>query len=148
MTECVFFSKLSVDSMFHTQCCYFLIKSCPELWSNFLFKAYFGSTRSRSDLISASLSPFYVIFSSISKRRTFLLSSSGRPRGFKLRLPLLRSLSNSKVSLDDAESGQIPTATPLPLHPVGHCQEALGLGEFLPLPPLLSDHSEQVSDSR
>uniref|UniRef100_A0A3Q1JDR9 Voltage-gated inwardly rectifying potassium channel KCNH2 n=1 Tax=Anabas testudineus TaxID=64144 RepID=A0A3Q1JDR9_ANATE len=41
---------------------------------------------------------------------------TGRPRGFKLRFPLLRSLSNSKVSLDDAEAGHIPTATPLP-----HC---------------------------
>uniref|UniRef100_A0A8P4KFR6 Voltage-gated inwardly rectifying potassium channel KCNH2 n=1 Tax=Dicentrarchus labrax TaxID=13489 RepID=A0A8P4KFR6_DICLA len=42
---------------------------------------------------------------------------TGRPRGFKLRLPLLRSLSNSKASLDDTEAGHIPTATPLPLHP-------------------------------
>ncbi|KAL4000627.1 leucine-rich repeats and death domain-containing protein [Sarotherodon galilaeus] len=38
---------------------------------------------------------------------------TGRPRGFKLRLPLLRSLSNSKASLDDAEAGHIPTATPV-----------------------------------
>uniref|UniRef100_A0A3B4TBG7 Voltage-gated inwardly rectifying potassium channel KCNH2 n=1 Tax=Seriola dumerili TaxID=41447 RepID=A0A3B4TBG7_SERDU len=30
-----------------------------------------------------------------------------RPRGFKLRLPLLRSLSNSKVSLDDAEASRL-----------------------------------------
>lgn len=40
---------------------------------------------------------------------------TGRPRGFKLRLPLLRSLSNSKASLDDAEAGHIPIATPLSL---------------------------------
>ncbi|XP_077410355.1 voltage-gated inwardly rectifying potassium channel KCNH2 isoform X1 [Vanacampus margaritifer] len=73
---------------------------------------------------------------------------TGRPRGFKLRLPLLRSLSNSKVSLDDAESGGIPTATPLPLHQVDHCHESLGLGEFLPLPPLPPNHSEQISESR
>ncbi|XP_057680245.1 potassium voltage-gated channel subfamily H member 2 isoform X1 [Corythoichthys intestinalis] len=73
---------------------------------------------------------------------------TGRPRGFKLRLPLLRSLSNSKASLDDAESGRIPIATPLPLHPVGHCHESLGLGEFLPLPPLTTDHTEQISESR
>ncbi|KAL6098124.1 kcnh2 [Pungitius sinensis] len=58
----------------------------------------------------------------------------GRPRGFKLRLPLLRSLSNSKVSLDD-----IPTATPV-LHPEHH----LGLGDFLPLPSLQLDHREQI----
>uniref|UniRef100_A0A3B4TBM4 Voltage-gated inwardly rectifying potassium channel KCNH2 n=1 Tax=Seriola dumerili TaxID=41447 RepID=A0A3B4TBM4_SERDU len=57
---------------------------------------------------------------------------TGRPRGFKLRLPLLRSLSNSKVSLDDAEACHIPTATPLPLHPDHHSRESLGLGEFLP----------------
>uniref|UniRef100_A0A3B4BCE7 Voltage-gated inwardly rectifying potassium channel KCNH2 n=1 Tax=Periophthalmus magnuspinnatus TaxID=409849 RepID=A0A3B4BCE7_9GOBI len=62
---------------------------------------------------------------------------TGRPRGFKLRLPLLRSLSNSKMSLNDAEVGHIPTATPLPLHPEP-CHESLGLGEFLPLPPLPS----------
>ncbi|XP_065805231.1 potassium voltage-gated channel subfamily H member 2-like [Labrus bergylta] len=72
---------------------------------------------------------------------------SGRPRGFKLRLPLLRSLSNSKVSLDDAEAGHIPTATPLPLHP-DHSPESLGLGEFLPLPPLPTNHQEQISGSR
>ncbi|XP_077364494.1 voltage-gated inwardly rectifying potassium channel KCNH2 isoform X2 [Festucalex cinctus] len=73
---------------------------------------------------------------------------TGRPRGFKLRLPLLRSLSNSKVSLDDAESGRIPSATPLPLHQVDRSHESLGLGEFLPLPPLPPDHSEQISESR
>ncbi|KAM9337545.1 voltage-gated inwardly rectifying potassium channel KCNH2 [Symphorus nematophorus] len=73
---------------------------------------------------------------------------TGRPRGFKLRLPLLRSLSNSKVSLDDAEAGHIPTATPLPLHPDHHSHESLGLGEFLPLPPLPSDHQEQISGNR
>ncbi|XP_061778401.1 potassium voltage-gated channel subfamily H member 2-like [Nerophis ophidion] len=71
---------------------------------------------------------------------------TGRPRGFKLRLPLLRSLSNSKVSLDDAESGRIPVATPL--HPDDGCPESLGLGEFLPLPPLPPNHSEQISGSR
>uniref|UniRef100_A0A3B3B5F8 Voltage-gated inwardly rectifying potassium channel KCNH2 n=1 Tax=Oryzias melastigma TaxID=30732 RepID=A0A3B3B5F8_ORYME len=54
---------------------------------------------------------------------------TGRPRGFKLRLPPLRSLSNSKVSLDDAETGRIPTATPLPLHSDHHSPESLGLGD-------------------
>ncbi|XP_049421428.1 potassium voltage-gated channel subfamily H member 2 [Epinephelus fuscoguttatus] len=73
---------------------------------------------------------------------------TGRPRGFKLRLPLLHSLSNSKVSLNDAEAGRIPTATPLPLHPEHHSQESLGLGEFLPLPPLPLNHQEQISGSR
>ncbi|KAM8731444.1 voltage-gated inwardly rectifying potassium channel KCNH2 isoform 2-T2 [Acanthopagrus schlegelii] len=73
---------------------------------------------------------------------------TGRPRGFKLRLPLLRSLSNSKASLDDTEAGQIPTTTPLPLHPDHHSHESLGLGEFLPLPPLPSDHQEKISGSR
>uniref|UniRef100_A0A3B5Q283 Voltage-gated inwardly rectifying potassium channel KCNH2 n=1 Tax=Xiphophorus maculatus TaxID=8083 RepID=A0A3B5Q283_XIPMA len=71
----------------------------------------------------------------------------GRPRGFKLRFPQLRSLSNSKASLDDAEAGHIPTATPLPLHP-DHSPECLGLGEFLPLPLLPPDHQEQLSGSR
>ncbi|XP_077480758.1 voltage-gated inwardly rectifying potassium channel KCNH2 [Stigmatopora argus] len=73
---------------------------------------------------------------------------TGRPRGFKLRLPLLRSLSNSKTSLNDAESGQIPFATPLPVHPASHCHQSLGLGEFLPLPPLPPDHTEQISENR
>ncbi|XP_041824089.1 potassium voltage-gated channel subfamily H member 2 [Melanotaenia boesemani] len=73
---------------------------------------------------------------------------TGRPRGFKLRLPPLRSLSNSKASLDDAEAGQIPTATPLPLHPDLRSHASLGLGEFLPLPPLPADHQEQLSGSR
>ncbi|XP_008297707.1 potassium voltage-gated channel subfamily H member 2-like, partial [Stegastes partitus] len=73
---------------------------------------------------------------------------TGRPRGFKLRLPLLRSLSNSKASLDDAEAGHIPIATPLPLHPDHPSHESLGLGEFLPLPPLAPDHQEQLSGSR
>lgn len=62
--------------------------------------------------------------------------SPGRPRGFKLRLPLLRSLSNSKVSLDDTEAGYTPTATPLPLNSDQHSQELLGLGEFVALPTL------------
>uniref|UniRef100_A0A8P4GA85 Voltage-gated inwardly rectifying potassium channel KCNH2 n=1 Tax=Dicentrarchus labrax TaxID=13489 RepID=A0A8P4GA85_DICLA len=61
---------------------------------------------------------------------------TGRPRGFKLRLPLLRSLSNSKASLDDTEAGHIPTATPLPLHPDHQSHESLGLGEFLTDPPV------------
>ncbi|XP_072307312.1 voltage-gated inwardly rectifying potassium channel KCNH2 [Eucyclogobius newberryi] len=70
---------------------------------------------------------------------------TGRPRGFKLRLPLLRSLSNSKMSLNDAEVGQVPTATPLPLplHP-DPCHESVSLGEFLPLPP---GHPEQQDHS-
>uniref|UniRef100_A0A674NTH7 Voltage-gated inwardly rectifying potassium channel KCNH2 n=1 Tax=Takifugu rubripes TaxID=31033 RepID=A0A674NTH7_TAKRU len=59
---------------------------------------------------------------------------TGRPRGFKLRLPLLRSLSNSKASLDDTEAGYIPTATPLPLNCDQHSHELLGLGEFVALP--------------
>lgn len=75
-------------------------------------------------------------------------SPPGRPRGFKLRLPLLRSLSNSKASLDDAEVGHIPTATPLPLHPDHHSHESLGPTEFLPLPPLPPDHQQQLSGSR
>ncbi|XP_068200015.1 potassium voltage-gated channel subfamily H member 2 [Antennarius striatus] len=73
---------------------------------------------------------------------------TGRPRGFKLRLPLLRSLSISKASLDDAEAGHIPTATPLPLHPDHPSHESLSLGEFLPLPPLPPDHQQQISESR
>uniref|UniRef100_A0AAQ4R8H1 Voltage-gated inwardly rectifying potassium channel KCNH2 n=1 Tax=Gasterosteus aculeatus aculeatus TaxID=481459 RepID=A0AAQ4R8H1_GASAC len=47
---------------------------------------------------------------------------TGRPRGFKLRLPLLRSLSNSKVSLDDTEGAHVPTATPV-LHPEHHLDQ-------------------------
>uniref|UniRef100_A0AAQ4QAC0 Voltage-gated inwardly rectifying potassium channel KCNH2 n=1 Tax=Gasterosteus aculeatus aculeatus TaxID=481459 RepID=A0AAQ4QAC0_GASAC len=69
-----------------------------------------------------------------------LYRKDGRPRGFKLRLPLLRSLSNSKVSLDDTEGAHVPTATPV-LHPEHH----LGLGEFLPLPSL---QLEQIVGSR
>ncbi|XP_034028082.1 potassium voltage-gated channel subfamily H member 2 [Thalassophryne amazonica] len=72
---------------------------------------------------------------------------TGRPRGFKLRLPLLRSLSNSKVSLADAEAGHIPTAKALPLCPNRHSQESLGLGEFLPLPPLPPEHQEHICGS-
>ncbi|XP_059901765.1 potassium voltage-gated channel subfamily H member 2 [Gadus macrocephalus] len=71
---------------------------------------------------------------------------TGRPRGFKLRLPLLRSLSNSKASLNDAEAAQVPTATPLApptLHP---SQESLG--DFLPLRPLLPGSQDQVCGSR
>lgn len=79
---------------------------------------------------------------------SFFLCPPGRPRGFKLRFPLLRSLSNSKVSLDDAEAGHIPTATPLPLRPDQHSPESLGLGEFLPLPPLPPDNREQISGNR
>ncbi|XP_026148436.1 potassium voltage-gated channel subfamily H member 2 [Mastacembelus armatus] len=71
---------------------------------------------------------------------------TGRPRGFKLRLPLLRSLSNSKVSLDNAESGHIPTATPL--HRDHHSHKSVGVGEFLPLPPLTPDHHAHISGSR
>ncbi|XP_075903842.1 voltage-gated inwardly rectifying potassium channel KCNH2 isoform X3 [Nelusetta ayraudi] len=74
---------------------------------------------------------------------------TGRPRGFKLRrFPLLRSRSNSKASLDDAEVGRIPTATQLPLHPEPHACESLGLTEFLPLPPLPPYHQESTSASR
>ncbi|XP_038165076.1 potassium voltage-gated channel subfamily H member 2-like, partial [Cyprinodon tularosa] len=70
---------------------------------------------------------------------------TGRPRGFKLRLPHLRSLSNSKASLEDAEAAHIPTA--MPLHP-DLSPESLGLSEFLPLPPLAPQHQEQLSGSR
>ncbi|XP_068437370.1 potassium voltage-gated channel subfamily H member 2 [Clinocottus analis] len=73
---------------------------------------------------------------------------TGRPRGFKLRLPLLRSLSNSKVSLDDTEAAHIPTTTPMPLPPDHHTKDSLGIGEFLPLPPLPLDHQEQIIVSR
>uniref|UniRef100_A0A8C7VNQ5 Voltage-gated inwardly rectifying potassium channel KCNH2 n=1 Tax=Oncorhynchus mykiss TaxID=8022 RepID=A0A8C7VNQ5_ONCMY len=48
---------------------------------------------------------------------------TGRPRGFKLRLPSLRSLSNSKASLDDPETGRLP-APGYPSH------ESLALGEL------------------
>ncbi|XP_078147523.1 voltage-gated inwardly rectifying potassium channel KCNH2 [Centroberyx gerrardi] len=71
---------------------------------------------------------------------------TGRPRGFKLRLPLLRSLSNSKASLDDPEAGRIPTA--LPLHPDQPSHETLALGEFLPLPSLPTDHPTKVCGNR
>uniref|UniRef100_A0A8C7WM87 Potassium voltage-gated channel subfamily H member 2 n=1 Tax=Oryzias sinensis TaxID=183150 RepID=A0A8C7WM87_9TELE len=67
---------------------------------------------------------------------------TGRPRGFKLRLPPLRSLSNSKMSLDDAETGRIPTATPLPLHSDHPSPESLGLGEST----LQSCREEQQED--
>uniref|UniRef100_A0AAV2LA45 Uncharacterized protein n=1 Tax=Knipowitschia caucasica TaxID=637954 RepID=A0AAV2LA45_KNICA len=65
---------------------------------------------------------------------------TGRPRGFKLRLPLLRSLSNSKMSLEDVEVGHISSAAPLPLHQESQ-PEALNLQDhdFLStnrLPPL------------
>ncbi|XP_031732633.1 potassium voltage-gated channel subfamily H member 2 [Anarrhichthys ocellatus] len=73
---------------------------------------------------------------------------TGRPRGFKLRLPLLRSLSNSKVSLDDTEAAHISTATRMPLHPDHRSHESLGLGELRPLPPLPLDHQEQIVSSR
>ncbi|XP_068604054.1 potassium voltage-gated channel subfamily H member 2 [Brachionichthys hirsutus] len=65
------------------------------------------------------------------------------PRGLKLRLPLLRSLSISKASLDDAE-----TATTLPLGPGHPRHESLRLGEFLPHPPLPPDQQQKVSESR
>uniref|UniRef100_A0A665VM86 Voltage-gated inwardly rectifying potassium channel KCNH2 n=1 Tax=Echeneis naucrates TaxID=173247 RepID=A0A665VM86_ECHNA len=79
---------------------------------------------------------------------------TGRPRGFKLRLPLLRSLSNSKVSLDDTEACHIPTATPLPLHPDHPSHESLvvrilfWLLYFFPFPRSVlqswpEDHQEQ-----
>ncbi|KAJ3611185.1 hypothetical protein NHX12_021201, partial [Muraenolepis orangiensis] len=71
-----------------------------------------------------------------------------RPRGFKLRLPLLRSLSNSKASLNDAEAAQVPTTTPLPPPTQHPSQESLALGEFLTLPPFSTDNQEQVCGSR
>nr|XP_020475083.1 potassium voltage-gated channel subfamily H member 2-like isoform X2 [Monopterus albus] len=73
---------------------------------------------------------------------------TGHPRGFKLRFPLLRSLSSSKASLDNKEAGHIPTAAPLSLHPEHHSDKSLGLGEFLPLPHLAPNHQEQSSGSR
>ncbi|KAM9712577.1 voltage-gated inwardly rectifying potassium channel KCNH2 isoform 2-T2 [Menidia menidia] len=66
---------------------------------------------------------------------------TGRPRGFKLRFPPLRSLSNSKSSLDDPEAGHVPIATPLPLHPNHSSHKSLGPGEFLPLSSLPPDLS-------
>ncbi|CAL8397761.1 unnamed protein product [Arctogadus glacialis] len=71
---------------------------------------------------------------------------TGRPRGFKLRLPLLRSLSNSKASLNDAEAAQVPTATPLAPPTLQPSQESLG--DFLPLRPLLPGSQDQVCGSR
>ncbi|XP_063768601.1 potassium voltage-gated channel subfamily H member 2 [Eleginops maclovinus] len=73
---------------------------------------------------------------------------TGRPRGFKLRLPNLRSLSNSKASLDDSEAAKIPTATPLPVLSDNHSHESLGLGEYLHLPPLPLNHQDHISGSR
>ncbi|XP_062235841.1 potassium voltage-gated channel subfamily H member 2 [Platichthys flesus] len=73
---------------------------------------------------------------------------TGRPRGFKLRLPLLRSLSNSKASLNDPETGHIPKATPLQPQSGHHSPATLGLGEFLPRPHLQPDHQEKISGSR
>ncbi|CAG5895701.1 unnamed protein product [Menidia menidia] len=66
---------------------------------------------------------------------------TGRPRGFKLRFPPLRSLSNSKSSLDDPEARHVPIATPLPLHPNHSSHKSLGPGEFLPLSSLPPDLS-------
>ncbi|KAM6977690.1 voltage-gated inwardly rectifying potassium channel KCNH2 [Aplochiton taeniatus] len=75
---------------------------------------------------------------------------TGRPRGFKLRLPHLRSLSNSKASLDDPEAGRVPTAAPLPLHDhhrhPGH--ESLALGELRHQPPLPPGEQTSSSASR
>uniref|UniRef100_A0A3P9ALA8 Voltage-gated inwardly rectifying potassium channel KCNH2 n=1 Tax=Esox lucius TaxID=8010 RepID=A0A3P9ALA8_ESOLU len=59
--------------------------------------------------------------------------TTGRTRGFKLRLPTLRSLSNSKVTLEDPEKGRLPA----PGHP---SPEVLALGELLSLPPLPPGH--------
>ncbi|XP_029611553.1 potassium voltage-gated channel subfamily H member 2 isoform X2 [Salmo trutta] len=63
---------------------------------------------------------------------------TGRPRGFKLRLPSLRSLSNSKASLDDPETGRLP-APGYPSH------ESLALGELLSLPTLPPGHKSSSS---
>uniref|UniRef100_A0A3Q2P648 Voltage-gated inwardly rectifying potassium channel KCNH2 n=1 Tax=Fundulus heteroclitus TaxID=8078 RepID=A0A3Q2P648_FUNHE len=68
---------------------------------------------------------------------------TGRPRGFKLRFPQLRSLSNSKASLDDAEAGHVPIATPLPLHP-DHSPESLGLEAPVSLPRLPAHRAHLV----
>ncbi|KAJ8010542.1 hypothetical protein DPEC_G00076170 [Dallia pectoralis] len=64
--------------------------------------------------------------------------TSGRTRGFKLRLPSLRSISNSKVTLEDPERGRLPA----PGHP---SPEVLALGELLSLPPLPPDHQSSSS---
>ncbi|KAL1006350.1 hypothetical protein UPYG_G00071210 [Umbra pygmaea] len=64
--------------------------------------------------------------------------TAGRTRGFKLRLPSLRSLSNSKVSLEDPERGRLPA----PGHP---SPEVLALGELLSLPPLPPEHQSSSS---
>uniref|UniRef100_A0AAZ3R4P1 Voltage-gated inwardly rectifying potassium channel KCNH2 n=1 Tax=Oncorhynchus tshawytscha TaxID=74940 RepID=A0AAZ3R4P1_ONCTS len=64
----------------------------------------------------------------------------GRPRGFKLRLPSRRSLSNSKASLDDPEPGYLPA----PSHP---SHKSLALGELLSLPPLPLEHQRSNSGS-
>ncbi|XP_029110850.1 potassium voltage-gated channel subfamily H member 2 [Scleropages formosus] len=54
--------------------------------------------------------------------------SSGRSRGFKVRLPLLRSLTNSRQSLrDDPEAGRLQDASRL-------SHESLALDELLSLP--------------
>uniref|UniRef100_A0AAZ3QGV3 Voltage-gated inwardly rectifying potassium channel KCNH2 n=1 Tax=Oncorhynchus tshawytscha TaxID=74940 RepID=A0AAZ3QGV3_ONCTS len=63
---------------------------------------------------------------------------TGRPRGFKLRLPSLRSLSNSKASLDDPETGRLP-APGYPSH------KSLALGELLSLPTLPPGHKSSSS---
>uniref|UniRef100_A0A8K9UWI5 Voltage-gated inwardly rectifying potassium channel KCNH2 n=1 Tax=Oncorhynchus mykiss TaxID=8022 RepID=A0A8K9UWI5_ONCMY len=65
---------------------------------------------------------------------------TGRPRGFKLRLPSRRSLSNSKASLDDPEPGYLPA----PSHP---SHKSLALGELLSLPPLPLEHQRSNSGS-
>ncbi|XP_052340211.1 potassium voltage-gated channel subfamily H member 2-like [Oncorhynchus keta] len=65
---------------------------------------------------------------------------TGRPRGFKLRLPSRPSLSNSKASLDDPEPGYLPA----PSHP---SHKSLALGELLSLPPLTLEHQRSNSGS-
>uniref|UniRef100_A0A673VYQ6 Voltage-gated inwardly rectifying potassium channel KCNH2 n=1 Tax=Salmo trutta TaxID=8032 RepID=A0A673VYQ6_SALTR len=69
---------------------------------------------------------------------------TGRPRGFKLRLPSRRSLSNSKASLDDPEIGHLPA----PSHPSHPSHKSLALGELLSLPPLPLEHQRSSSGSK
>ncbi|XP_064187341.1 potassium voltage-gated channel subfamily H member 2 isoform X1 [Anguilla rostrata] len=68
--------------------------------------------------------------------------TSGRPRGFKLRLPLLRSLSNSKQSLqEDPEVGRVRE----PSHP---SHESLALDELLSLPEPARPAAQWPEDQR
>ncbi|XP_042566251.1 potassium voltage-gated channel subfamily H member 2-like [Clupea harengus] len=61
--------------------------------------------------------------------------STSRPRGIRLRLPVLRSLSNSKQSLqEDPESGHGPRHPPSTPPRRRTSRESVALGELLPVP--------------